>query len=81
MEVEPTSSSNPDMPVELILRAENKADTIKTEQQYIELQVKLKIASLAAILCCLINRILYLASTAYRWSNLSSYRQTTNTVG
>lgn len=28
-----------DMPVELILRAENKADTIKTEQQYIELQV------------------------------------------
>lgn len=73
MEVEPTSSSNPDMPVELILRAENKADTIKTEQQYIELQVQLKIASLAAILCYLINRIFYLASTAYRWSNLSSY--------
>lgn len=49
MEVEPTSSSNPDMPVELILRAENKADTIKTEQQYIELQVKLKIISLAIL--------------------------------
>lgn len=27
------------MPVELILRAENKADAIKTEQQYIEQQV------------------------------------------
>ncbi|XP_025415740.1 retinoic acid receptor RXR-alpha-B-like isoform X2 [Sipha flava] len=38
IEVEPTSSSNTDMPVELILRAENKADAIKTEQQYIELQ-------------------------------------------
>ncbi|XP_022172713.1 retinoic acid receptor RXR-alpha-B-like isoform X2 [Myzus persicae] len=36
IEVEPTSSSNTDMPVELILRAENKADAIKTEQQYIE---------------------------------------------
>jgi hypothetical protein len=40
IEVEPTSSSNTDMPVELILRAENKADAIKTEQQYIELQVR-----------------------------------------
>lgn len=29
------------MPVELILRAENKADAIKTEQQYIEQQVRL----------------------------------------
>ncbi|CAH1733104.1 retinoic acid receptor RXR-alpha-B isoform X1 [Aphis gossypii] len=38
VEVEPTSSSNTDMPVELILRAENKADAIKTEQQYIEQQ-------------------------------------------
>ncbi|XP_026821041.1 retinoic acid receptor RXR-alpha-B [Rhopalosiphum maidis] len=38
IEVEPTSSSNTDMPVELILRAENKADAIKTEQQYIEQQ-------------------------------------------
>jgi len=28
------------MPVELILRAENKADAIKTEQQYIEQQVR-----------------------------------------
>lgn len=55
MEVEPTSSSNPDMPVELILRAENKADTIKTEQQYIELQVKLKTVLLAAVLWYLIN--------------------------
>lgn len=27
------------MPVELILRAENKADAIKTEQQYIDQQV------------------------------------------
>lgn len=40
IEVEPTSSSNTDMPVELILRAENKADAIKTEQQYIEQQVR-----------------------------------------
>jgi len=28
------------MPVELILRAETKADAIKTEQQYIEQQVR-----------------------------------------
>jgi len=41
VEVEPTSSSNTDMPVELILRAENKADAIKTEQQYIEQQVRI----------------------------------------
>lgn len=36
MEIEPSSSSNTDMPVELILRAENKADAIKTEQQHVE---------------------------------------------
>lgn len=31
------------MRVELILRAENKADAIKTEQQYIEQHVRIKI--------------------------------------
>lgn len=39
MEIEPTSSSTSDMPVELILRAENKADVINTEQPYLEQRV------------------------------------------
>lgn len=40
MEIEPTSSSTTDMPIELILRAETKADAIKTEQPYIEQRVR-----------------------------------------
>lgn len=41
MEIEPTSSSTTtDMPVDLILRAETKADAIKTEQSYIEQRVR-----------------------------------------
>lgn len=38
------------MPVELILRAENKADAIKTEQQYIEQQVRFFYTNLNALI-------------------------------
>lgn len=61
------------MPVELILRAENKADTIKTQQSYLEQQVRFtKENSIRTN-----NAIYFLlpssASTKYRWCYLPSH--------
>lgn len=60
------------MPVELILRAENKADTIKTEQQYIELQVRLNVSKKVVVQRN--NFFNFVASTAHCWCYLSSDR-------
>lgn len=61
------------MPVELILRAENKADTIKTQQSYLEQQVRFTKKNFRinyTIYFILI--LIFLASTKYCWCYLPS---------